>query len=316
MTAPDTRPASPNEPTIVPFDAIGYTLAILGAVFFASKGVFVKLAYQSGAGIETVLALRMIVAVPIYLLILFWVIWREPLMRAKLTPMRIIAAGAVGSLGYYAASFLDFAGLLFVTAQYERLVLYTYPFFTFALGLLFFGDKMNWRVLPAMLLSWVGLLVIFGWNLSNQPDGLWIGTGLVLASGLTFALYQHLARTSMDLIGTRLFTCIGMSCAGFFAISHDTIQHGVGNLGSLSGQVWLYGLMLGIVGTILPSFMLNHAISRIGARATSATGNFGPVMTVVLAVLILNEAFTIYHAIGTALVVIGGVWFGHQNRRG
>lgn len=315
MTASETSSGQPAAP-VTPFDAMGYALAIGGAVLFSTKGVFIKLAYETGAGTETVLALRMIVAVPIYLLILGWILLREPELREKLTPMRILAAGAVGSLGYYVASFLDFAGLQFVTAQYERLVLFTYPFFTFALGILFFGDKMNWRVLPTMLLSWLGLVVIFGWNLTNQPEGLLIGTSLVLASGLTFATYQHLARRSMDLVGTRLFTCIGMSTAGLLAITHNSIQNGADNLFGLSSTVWMYGLALGILGTILPSFMLNHAISRIGARATSATGNFGPVMTVILAVLILGEAFTIYHAIGTTLVVLGGFWFGHQNRRG
>lgn len=311
MTAPTT--SSPS--TTIPVDAAGYALAIGGAVLFSTKGVFIKLAYQSGVGVETVLALRMLVAVPIYLVILFFVLTREPEMRAKLTPLRILAAAAVGSLGYYVASFLDFAGLVFVTAQYERLVLFTYPFFTFALGLMFFGDKMNWRLLPAMAVSWLGLLVIFGWNLLNQADGLVIGTTLVLTSAITFALYQHLARRAMDRVGTRLFTCIGMSAAGLLAISHNTIQHGLDGFAGLSPEVWAYGLALGILGTILPSFMLNHAISRIGARATSATGNFGPVMTVIMAVLILGEPFTLTHGIGTALVVAGGFWFGLQNRK-
>lgn len=313
MTASTSGSSTP--PQTVPIDALGYALAIGGAVFFSTKGVFIKLAYQAGVGVETVLALRMLVAVPIYLVILFWVLTREPEMRAKLTPLRILAAAAVGSLGYYVASFLDFAGLLFVSAQYERLVLFTYPFFTFALGLMFFGDKMNWRLLPAMGLSWLGLLVIFGWNLVNQADGLALGTALVLASAVTFALYQHLARRSMDLVGTRLFTCIGMSTAGLFAIAHNTIQHGAQGFAGLSGEVWAYGLALGILGTILPSFMLNHAISRIGARATSATGNFGPVMTVIMAVLILGEPFTLTHGIGTAMVVAGGFWFGMQNSK-
>lgn len=313
MTASTSSPSIP--PATQPIDALGYALAIGGAVLFSTKGVLIKLVYQTGVGVETALALRMLVAVPIYLAILTFVLWREPEMRAKLTPLRVLAAAAVGSLGYYIASFLDFASLLYVSAQYERLVLFTYPFFTFALGLMFFGDKMNWRLLPAMGLSWLGLLVIFGWNLLNQSDGLALGTALVLASAISFALYQHLARRSMDLVGTRLFTCIGMSAAGLLAITHNTIVHGAEGFSGLSNEVWAYGLALGILGTILPSFMLNHAISRIGARATSATGNFGPVMTVIMAVLILGEPFTLTHGIGTALVVAGGFWFGLQNRK-
>lgn len=314
MTATD-RSASNGTAAAAPVDATGYALAIGGAVLFSTKGIFIKLAYGAGIGAEAVLALRMLVAVPIYLSILAWVLTRRPAMRTALSPRIVLAAMAVGSLGYYGASFLDFSGLMFVTAQYERLVLFTYPFFTLFLGVMFFGDRMNWRVLPALGLSWLGLAVIFGWNLNVAPDGLWTGTALVLASGLTFAFYQHLARRVMSVTGTLLFTCIGMSAAGVLALVHNGLVNGPAAFADLGAEVWMYGLALGILGTILPSFMLNHAISRIGARATSATGNFGPVMTVILAVIVLAEPFTVFHAVGTALVVVGGFWFGHANRR-
>src|SRR5690606_39408071 len=125
-----------------------------------------------------------------------------------LTPRRLLACMAVGALGYYVSSYLDFAGLAFVSAQYERLVLFTYPFFVLLFGVWFFGDRMNWKLLPAMLITYAGLMVIFAWNLAVQPEGLLIGTLLVLGSALTFAFYQHLARRQMLVVGAGLFTCI------------------------------------------------------------------------------------------------------------
>ncbi|MCD7061249.1 DMT family transporter [Pelagibacterium xiamenense] len=297
-------------------DTLGYGLAIAGAALFSTKGIFIKLAYASGIGPETVLALRMIVALPVYVFIAVLILLREPSLRAKLSARATIAAISIGILGYYVASSFDFWGLSFVTAQYERLVLFTYPFFTLALGVMFFGDTMNWRTVPGLLTSYAGLLVIFGWNLATNPNGLLEGTVLVLLSGLTFALYQHLAKKSMNRIGARLFTCIGMSAAGVVAIAHNTIQHGATSYAGLSSEVWFYGLCLGILGTVLPSFLLNTAISRIGARATSSTGPFGPVVTIVLAVLILGEPFTQYHAIGTMLVILGVLWFSRAERNG
>ena len=82
----------------------------------------------------------------------------------------------------------------------------------------------------------------------------------------------------------------------------------------MAPEVWFYGLALGILGTVLPSFLMNGAIARIGARATSSTGAWGPVMTIALAVMILGEAFTIWHALGTALVIGGSVWFARSER--
>ncbi|WP_404401759.1 DMT family transporter [Pelagibacterium halotolerans] len=304
--------------TITPprIDTLGYGLAIAGAALFSTKGIFIKLAYANGIGPETILALRMIVALPVYLLIAALVLFRELQMRAKLKPGPVFAAASIGILGYYVASSFDFWGLSFVTAQYERLVLFTYPFFTLALGVMFFGDTMNWRTVPGLLTSYAGLLVIFGWNLAANPSGLVEGTILVLLSGLTFALFQHLAKKSMNHIGARLFTCIGMSAAGIVAIAHNTVQHGITSYAGISSEVWVYGVCLGILGTVLPSFLLNTAISRIGARAASSTGPFGPVVTIALAVLILGEPFTRYHAIGTVLVILGVLWFSHAEQNG
>jgi drug/metabolite transporter (DMT)-like permease len=222
---------------------------------------------------------------------------------------------AVGSLGYYLSSYLDFAGLAFVSAQYERLVLFTYPFFVLLFGVWFFGDRMNWALIPAMLLSYGGLMVIFAWNLSVRPDGLLLGTLLVLGSALTFAFYQHLAKRQMLVLGSALFTCIGMSTAAVLAVTQSLVVDGPATYAGLTPYVWFLGLMLGIFGTVLPSFLLNGAISRIGPRATSSTASFGPIITIVLAVVILGEDFTLFHAVGTAMVLLGSWLFARLETR-
>jgi drug/metabolite transporter (DMT)-like permease len=307
--------SSPSSSAAPGADLAGYGLAIGGAVLFSTKGIFIKLAYAQGAGVETVLALRMLVALPVYIVILVSLLARQPHLRALLQPRQLMGAMAVGVLGYYVSSYLDFAGLAFVSAQYERLVLFTYPFFVLIFGVLFFGDVMKWSLVPPMLLSYAGLLVIFGWNLVVEPDGLLIGTALVLGSAVTFALYQHLAKRQMVVLGAALFTCIGMSTAAILAVAQSVVVDGPTHLLALSPQVWAYGLALGLLGTVLPSFMLNAGISRIGARATSATGSLAPIATIVLAVLVLGEPFTLFHAIGTALVLLGAGLFARQNRR-
>jgi drug/metabolite transporter (DMT)-like permease len=306
-----------SAPPVMPapkIDGLGFGMAIAGAALFATKGIFIKLAYAAGVGAETVLALRMIVSMPIYVAIGVWLVF-NPRIRAALGFRAIIGSALVGMLGYYFSSFLDFSGLLFVTAQYERLVLFTYPFFSFVLGLMFFGDRPNWRVLPGLVMAYVGLIIIFAWNLTMRPQGLFEGTVLVVAAGLSFALYQHLARREMAAIGSAMFTCIAMTAAGVAAITHNTVQHGFAAYAELPHEVWGYGLAIGLLGTVAPSFLLNGAILRIGARATASTAAWGPVLTIVLAVAVLHEAFTVYHAIGSLLVILGSLWFARAERR-
>ncbi len=310
MSAPPVSSASADR-----FDTMGYALALGGAVLFSTKGIFIKLAYAHGVATETLLALRMAVALPVYAVIFLVLMRRAPGALGKLRGRTLVAIMLVGLLGYYVSSYLDFAGLQFVSAQYERLVLFTYPFFVLVLGVWFFGDRMAWSVVPGMVISYLGLAVIFGWNLVAEPQGLFAGTALVMAAALTFALYQHLAKRQMTIIGSGFFTCIGMSTAALAAIGQDAAVHGIGNLATLDGTTLGYGLALGILCTVLPSFLINTAIARIGARATSTTAGIGPVMTAVIAVIVLGEAFTPFHAVGTVLVITGITLFGRAERR-
>ena len=296
-------------------DVFGYGLALVGAALFATKGIFIKLAFAAGVSTEATLALRMLIALPVYLVIMATLLRRKPELFNLLKPKQILAAMAVGTLGYYISSYFDFAGLAFVSAQYARLVLFTYPFLVLLFGVWFFGDRMNWKLVPPMLLTYLGLVVIFAWNMTAQPEGLVLGTVLVLCSALTFALYQHLARQQMKVLGSALFTCIGMSTASVLAISQSAIMDGPSTWMNFSPYVWMLGLLLGIVSTVLPSFCINNAISRIGARTTAATGSFGPIITTILAVAILGEDFTIFHAIGTGLVLFGCWRFMHHDSR-
>ena len=296
-------------------DPLGYAFAVGGAILFSTKGIFIKLAYAHGVSTEMLLSLRMLVALPVYLVILVTLLRREDSLRRLLTPRIVLASMAVGILGYYLSSYLDFLGLNFVSAQYERLVLFTYPFFVLLFGVWFFGDRMVWGVVPSMLVSYSGLLVIFGWNLAINPDGLVAGSLLVLGSAITFALYQHLAKRQMLVIGAGLFTCIGMSTAAVCAIGQNLILAGPSSYLTLAPEVWGYGLALGVLGTVLPSVLMNAGMARIGARATSSTAAFGPVVTIVIAVIVLSEPFTIFHAIGTGLVLLGSVLFTRAERR-
>lgn len=296
-------------------DAIGYGLAVAGAILFSTKGIFIKLAYGEGVSTEMLLSLRMIVALPVYLVILATILRRGDKLVAALTPKVVLASMAIGILGYYLSSYLDFIGLAFVSAQYERLVLFTYPFFVLLFGVWFFGDRMVWRVVPAMVVSYAGLLVIFGWNLAIDPDGLVVGTLFVLGSAITFALYQHLAKRQMLVIGAGLFTCIGMSTAAVCAIAQNLVIAGPQSYLTLTPELWAYSLALGVLGTVLPSFLMNMGMARIGARATSSTAAFGPVVTIIFAVIVLGEPFTLFHAIGTGLVLLGSVLFTRAERR-
>jgi drug/metabolite transporter (DMT)-like permease len=299
----------------------GYLLAGCGSMLFAMKGILIKLAYGTGNAIAvdavTLLAIRMCFAMPVYVAI-GAASWRDharggtPLPAGRL----VLLAATVGLLGYYLSSYLDFQGLVYLSAQFERLILYTYPVFVMILGALFFGGRLTRLGVMALVVSYSGIATIFLDGGSGQGEHVALGVALVLGSAFTFALYQLLAKSLITRIGSRMFTCIAMTSASIGVLTHFFASRGISALLTLPSHIVLIGGLLGIFATVLPSFMVNAALGRIGAEAVATIGTISPVATIAMAILILGEPFTPTDALGTVLVIAGvGLFTWHDARR-
>jgi drug/metabolite transporter (DMT)-like permease len=288
---------------------VGYVFAAVGALLFSTKGIAIKLAYREAVDAETLLALRMGLSLPIYAAIGLLAV-RDRRKRGAALPTRalVVKAALVGALGYWVASYTDFLGLEYISAQFERLILFTYPLFVVILGALFFGQPMKLRSLGAIGLSYIGLALIFTEKFSEVGAHVALGAGFVLVAAVTFALYQLLAKGVITAMGPRLFTCIAMSGAAAGSFIEFGITHPIADL-AVSQHVWAISVFIAIGATVLPSFFLNAALHRISAAANATIGTLSPVMTIALAVVILGENLTLTGVAGTALVLAGVGWF-------
>jgi len=293
---------------------IGYLFAATGALLFSTKAIFIKLAYEEAIDAETLLALRMAVAAPFFIVIAMLAISDRrrrgvPLPSATLT----LKAALIGAVGYWFASYMDFLGLEYISASFERLILFTYPFFVVVFGALFFAQPIRMRVVLAVGLSYIGLALIFAEKIGAEGSNTIIGASLVLAAAIAFALYQLIAKAQIEIIGPRLFTCIAMGGAAIGAFVQFFLTHPASDL-IVSGRLYLLALLLAIGATVLPSFFLNAALHRISAQANATIGTLSPVATILLAVLILGEHLTLTDIFGTALVLAGVGWFALSER--
>ncbi|WP_395661642.1 DMT family transporter [Aestuariivirga sp.] len=286
----------------------GYLLVAAGSAMFSSKAIFIKLAYLERYDSLLILAWRMVFALPIFL-----VVGAAELMRRKAEgkplPRRNAVLGAVGIglIGYYLAMVLDFAGLLYVTAQLERLALFTYPIFLIFLGAVFFGMRLTASSLIAALITYLGLAVVFVSDFSLGGANVTLGTLLVLGAAVSFALYQLMAKRYIGEMGSTLFTSVALSAAAVTTLAHVFIVRGALDT-SMSTHYFMLAAGIGILATVLPSFFVNAGLARIGAASTAIISNVSPLLTIYFAVVLLGEEFTLPHAIGTALVV-GGVGY-------
>ena len=285
---------------------VGLTLAFTAAFLFSTKPIIIKWLYSLGMSALPLMGLRMLVAFPVYLIIGFY-LWNR--MESKPSGTNLLRASAVGLLGYYLASLLDLSGLEYVSAQLERLMLYAYPSMVIIIGALFFGAKVSRSVIPALLLTYAGLGVMYGHDLQIAPPGtsnadITKGTLLIIGSALSFSLFILFSKRGIAELGSLFFTCVSMASATLATLVHYVITEGM-SLPGMDATRWSGTLLLALLATVVPSFMVSEAIKRIGPAKASVSGTIGPVMTTIMAILFLGEPFGWAAVVGMTLVMIG-----------
>jgi len=285
---------------------IGFFLAFLGTALFSLKSIFIKLAYDEGLNADSVLMLRMAIALPIYLVILFFLSKAKdvPFIKIKINFLFIIF---LGFIGYFLASWLDLKGLESISAGLERLTLFTYPIFVAVLGAIFFKTPLNRKIIITLLFTYFGLWVIFSQELGSDQllsSNTTKGVVFVLLSALSYSFYVLLSKNVIHEIGSLWFTALAMSVSSIFVLVFYGVFSDLKSL-EITNDAWVWVTLLAVISTVIPSFMISEAILKIGAPQTGIVGTLGPVITIGLAVLILNEPFSIFHAIGVFFVIVG-----------
>ena len=286
----------------------GVFFALFAAVGFSAKSIFIKLAYLDHVDAITLLALRMAFALPFFVIVAIWLQRRNAF---SLTRQDWIAVLGLGLLGYYFSSFLDFLGLLYISAGLERLILFVYPTLTVVLSAFIYKRAIAKKVILAMLLSYAGIILVFLHDVSASQSSagtsqaeILLGAGLVFASALSYAGYLVGAGHAITRMGATRFTAYASIVASVASIFQFFVMRPLSIL-DLPLRVYELSIAMAIFSTVLPLFLLSYAIRRLGSSNTSLIGSAGPVFTIAMAYMLLNEAITTQQIFGTALVLAG-----------
>jgi len=282
---------------------IGFLYAFLGTMLFSFKSIFIKLAYAQGLDTNSVLMLRMAIALPIYLFIIL-ILVRQQKRSFAATRDRFGVIIFLGFIGYFLASWLDLKGLEHISASLERLTLFTYPVFVAILGALFFKTPLTKKIIITLLLSYSGIWMVFSQELGESSGDVAFGTSMVVLSALSFSWYVLLSKKVIQQLGSIWFTSLAMCVSSAFVLVSYAVFFDFGVL-VITQEAWLWLVLLAIFSTVIPSFMISEAIARIGPAQTGIVGTMGPLLTLFLAVIILNEPFSINHVWGIILVMSG-----------
>lgn len=265
-----------------------------------------KLAYRAGADALTVLALRMLLTLPIFVGI---GLWSNARAQRPITGKQWAQMAGLGFLGYYVSSLVNFLGLQYISVGLERIVLYSYPVLVMLGAACFLQQRPRRAVMVAAGVAWLGIAVAFvgEMGVKGDPAAVGLGAGLIFLSALTYAAFILLSGQLIAAVGAMRFTSVVVVFSCVFILLHYALQRPLSDLALVSREVWGLGALLAIFGTVLPSLLMGVGLRRAGAQRFAVIGSVGPVFTLILAWFLLGEQLHLTQVIGFCLSLCGGV---------
>ena len=291
--------------------ATGLLLATLGAIAFSGKAIIVKLAYRHGVDAVTLIMYRMLFALPIFALMAWWASRGKP----ALTRHDVWGILGLGFTGYYLASFLDFAGLAYISASLERLILYLNPTLVLLLGLVLYKRHISRRQALGMAISYAGVAFVFGHEIKLEGADAALGALLVFGSAVSYAIYLSFSGELVQRLGSLRLVGLATTVACVLCIGQFVLLRPISVALTVAPEVIWLSVLNATLCTAVPVLMVMMAIERIGAGLAAQTGMVGPMSTILMGVLVLGEPFTGWVAAGTVLVVAGIFVFTSSPRR-
>lgn len=298
-----------------PLPLAGFLITLAGALFFSTKAIFVKLAFNhTKIDAVSLLMLRMLFSLPFYL-VAAWLGFRKE-NKTIITPKQWFYILGLGLLGYYCSSLFDFVGLQFVSAGLERLILFLYPTFAVLINTFLFKNKLSTIQLIALLLTYagIGIAYIGELKIDNTNPNFYYGSFMIFLCAITYAFYLVGTGRMVPKVGVTRFTAYAMLAATGGIFLHFILTRSVQSIAftpSLTGYV----IALAIIAKVLPSFLISNGMKKIGSNNVAIITSIGPVSTILQAHFILDEPIFIEQVIGTLLVITGVILIGRQAQK-
>lgn len=296
--------------------ALAAFMVLLSAIGFSGKAVLVKLAYRFEIDTVSLLALRMLFSLPFFIINARIGYLRQ--QRKNKLPLNITAGNwlqiaALGISGYYLASLFDFIGLQYVSAGLERLILFLYPTIVLVLSAFFFGKKIQPAQYVALFLTYAGIALAMLDTTQASGNNTLLGAVFIFGSALTYAIYLVGSVRFISLLGSLYYTSVAMIVASTAILIHHAWVGGW-QLWHYPADLYMLVAIMAIFSTVLPTLLVSEGLRIIGAGNTAIISSFGPVATIFMGYMFLDEPFGGWQIPGTILVLAGVLWISLAKR--
>jgi drug/metabolite transporter (DMT)-like permease len=293
---------------------IGFFITTIGAILFSTKAIIVKKAFaDTGIDALTLLVLRMVFSLPFFLIAAFLI--SNKAGNIRMTGKQWMQLLVLGISGYYLSAYFDFTGLQYISAGLERLILFLYPTFVLIINRVFFKQTITRTQMLALFLTYAGIAIAYFNEMkidTTNPYFFW-GSFLIFACSVTYAVYISGSGKVIPFIGAAKFAAYSMLVATAVLFIHFILRGDFSGVVQAKGM-WKYGILLAIMATVIPTFMLSAGLSKIGSNNVAIISGIGPVSTIVQAHWILGEKIHTGQIIGTVMVIAGVLLTGWKSQ--
>jgi drug/metabolite transporter (DMT)-like permease len=287
-------------------------IGLSGVIMFSAKSVFAKMAFEYRVDPISVLYLRMLFAFPLVLLVGF--LYERTQKPKNIKWCDILKVAGISVLGYYISALFNFVGLVYIEASIERLILFLYPTMVIFLSAVFLKKPVTAKQILAISISYVGIFIAFADKLIvKNSTTFWIGVAMVFVSSLTYAIFLTVSDKLIKKVGSVRFTTTATLTMCFCLIVHAFFS-GKAGVEGYNPHVYWYCLLMAVLSTVIPVYMFNYSMSKLGATNLSIISCLGPICTLVLSAILLNETITIWQVIGTFVVIAGILIVNMENK--
>jgi drug/metabolite transporter (DMT)-like permease len=272
---------------------------VLGsATAFGTLAIFAKLGYASGLGTEQMLAFRFLLAA-IGMVVIAVVIGQNPL---RLGRNQLVTLFALGAIVYTGQSLTYFIALRSLPASLVVLIAYIYPSLVVVAGWLFLRRSVSLWHWVALTASFAGVAMLVGgaqfqlswalvWPLVLAIASPTIYTGYILIGERVMSSVPAVAASAVIMSGAALAFCLLAALNHEFALPRN-----------VSG--WAVAIGIALIPTMVAISLFMAGLPRVGAARAALLSTWEPVVTVLLAVLVLGDTLSVVQVIGGVLVIL------------
>lgn len=267
----------------------------IAAISYGMNPLCAKSLYAAGYNTNTVLFYRFLIGSLLLGLLMAFQKKDFSLTRKELCVVSLLGVVfAVSSITY----FLSF---LYMSAGVAATLVFAYPVFTALLMAVFFGERLKWPSILAILLTLGGIALLYKDD-TGKPIAT-AGIVLIMISALAYALYIIVVNKSGIVMSSVKLTFYAMlscwACIVLYAIFTPT---GTIQLLHAPGE-WGYALLIGLVPTVISLVFMAMAIQCIGSTPTAIMGALEPVTAIVLGIIFFGEMLTLRISAGICLIL-------------